>query len=274
MVESFRGEYRYLSNFQAVKIIFEGIEYPSIEHAYMSAKSDSMEWKSKCADKNITAGKIKRLSHTISLKADWDDIKLDVMTEVIDQKFNQEPFNTLLLDTGDKYIQEGNRHNDTFWGFCLETNKGENNLGKLIMEKRNMIKIVQRTTNDEIDTLVDNQIFVFGSNESGIHGGGAARKAFDDFMAEWGNPEGLQGQTYAIPTKNKNHKATLSIDEIKVYVDRFIEFAKNDSEHQFLVTEIGCGLAGLSTVDVGPLFKDCKDMDNVSLPQLFWKEIL
>ena len=56
MVESFRGEHRYLSNFQAVKIIFEGIEYPSTEHAYMSAKSDSMEWKSKCADKNITAG--------------------------------------------------------------------------------------------------------------------------------------------------------------------------------------------------------------------------
>lgn len=131
-----------------------------------------------------------------------------------------------------------------------------------------------RVTPKEITELEDNEIFVFGSNESGHHGAGAARLAVDKFGAVWGKPEGLYGQTYAIPTKAKNYRYTLELDEIKVYVDNFIQFASENPELTFLVTEIGCGLAGLSTEDVGPLFKECAELENVALPTLFWLEVL
>ena len=139
MIKQFRDEHIWLSNMTSVKITYKGIEYASSEHAYMSAKSDSMEWKSRCADSQITAPQIKRESREIILIDDWDNIKLDVMAEVIDLKFSEEPFKTLLLKTGDTHIQEGNTWNDTFWGVNLDTGEGENNLGKIIMEKRNKL---------------------------------------------------------------------------------------------------------------------------------------
>ena len=141
MVVSFRGEYRWLSNFTAVKITYDGIEYPSVEHAYMSAKSDSMEWKSFCASFTTTAGQVKRKSHTIGLVENWEEIKVDVMRECIQKKFSQEPFRTRLLNTGIQWIQEGNDWNDTFWGVDLKTNKGKNILGELIMEFREILII-------------------------------------------------------------------------------------------------------------------------------------
>jgi ribA/ribD-fused uncharacterized protein len=139
MIKQIRDEHRWLSNFAPVTIKYKGIEYASSEHAYMSAKSDDMEWKSKCADKQITAGQIKRESRNIILIDNWDDIKLDVMADCIDLKFNEEPYRTLLIDTGDVLIEEGNTWNDTFWGINLDTGEGENNLGKIIMEKRSKL---------------------------------------------------------------------------------------------------------------------------------------
>ena len=136
MIKEFRDEYRWLSNFTPVKIILEGIEYPSVEHAYMSAKSDSMEWKSKCADKQMTAAKIKRDSQSITLRGDWEECKVEVMKECINQKFNQNPFKKWLIDTNLELIQEGNTWNDTFWGVDIKTGEGQNILGKLIMDKR------------------------------------------------------------------------------------------------------------------------------------------
>ena len=136
MITEFRDEYRWLSNFAPVKITYKGIEYASVEHAYMSAKSDDMEWKSKCADKQITAGQIKRESKDIMLVDNWDEIKVDVMHECLIHKFNQEPFRRKLLATKLEEIQEGNTWNDTFWGVDIKTGEGANMLGLLIMDVR------------------------------------------------------------------------------------------------------------------------------------------
>lgn len=123
-----------------------------------------------------------------------------------------------------------------------------------------------------IKDLKNNEIFVFGSNESGIHGAGAAKMAIK-WGAKYGNPEGIQGKTYAIPTKDKSIKKTLSLEEIKVYVDRFVEYAKNNDNLVFLVTEIGCGLAGYRAKDIAPLFIDALNVENISLTERFWNHI-
>jgi len=125
-----------------------------------------------------------------------------------------------------------------------------------------------RVTPQNITKLEPNEIFVFGSNESGRHGAGAARQALT-WGAIWGQPRGLQGRTYGIPTKNFSITKTLSIPKIQIFVDEFIEYAISRPDLIFLVTEIGCGLAGLSQKDVGPLFKDAIDLENIYLPKKF-----
>lgn len=135
MIKEFQGEYRWLSNFAPVHIKLKEFDYPSVEHAYMSAKSDSYAWKLKCAG-SYTAGQIKRLSKTLKLVDNWEQIKLTVMSNCLYAKFQQEPYRSKLIATGNQHIQEGNRWGDTFWGVDLRTGKGENNLGKLIMEIR------------------------------------------------------------------------------------------------------------------------------------------
>jgi ribA/ribD-fused uncharacterized protein len=145
MIKTFRDEDRWLSNFMPVKIVLDGIEYPSVEHAYQSAKSDDMEWKSLCADRYITVGTIKRKSREVDLVLNWDIIKLDVMEECLKQKFSKQPFKNLLLGTKLQYIQEGNKWGDTFWGVDLKTGEGQNHLGKLIMDIRDEL------INDKID---------------------------------------------------------------------------------------------------------------------------
>jgi hypothetical protein len=125
-----------------------------------------------------------------------------------------------------------------------------------------------RITPNNITKLEPNQIFVFGSNESGRHGAGAARQALT-WGAIWGQPRGLQGRTYGIPTKNASIQKTLSIPKIQTFVNEFIEYSKSRPDLIFLVTEIGCGLAGLSQKDVGPLFKEAIDLENVYLPKKF-----
>ncbi|WP_299677518.1 hypothetical protein [uncultured Dokdonia sp.] len=129
-----------------------------------------------------------------------------------------------------------------------------------------------RITPEKITKLENNQIFVFGSNQSGRHGKGAARTALQ-WGAIYGQAEGLQGKTYAIPTKDKSIKKTLKIHEIKIYVDAFIDFAKGHTAFIFLVTEIGCGLAGLKPKEVAPLFTRAKEVENICLPKRFWDNL-
>lgn len=118
-------------------------------------------------------------------------------------------------------------------------------------------------TPDFITELKENEIFVFGSNLQGLHGGGAARLAYEKFGAIWGQGVGLQGQSYGIPTMHGG------VDAIKPYVDEFIEFAKSHPELTFLVTRIGCGIAGFRDEEIAPLFKECIDIENVILPRSF-----
>lgn len=114
------------------------------------------------------------------------------------------------------------------------------------------------------------EIFVFGSNEAGRHGKGAALHAVKNYGAVRGCGFGLQGQSFAIPTKDKTI-TTLSIDRIRTYVDRFIDFARSNPDMRFFVTALGTGLAGLSHADMAPLF--AKAPDNCRLPPE-WVEIL
>jgi hypothetical protein len=118
-----------------------------------------------------------------------------------------------------------------------------------------------------IKQLKENEIFVFGSNLGGMHGGGAARAAMDHYGAVWGQGVGLQGQSYAIPTMHGG------VDVIKPYVDEFVAFARQHPELRFLVTRIGCGIAGFAVEEIAPLFADAIDDENIILPEDFVKVI-
>lgn len=118
-------------------------------------------------------------------------------------------------------------------------------------------------TPDRIDSLQPGEIFVFGSNLQGYHGGGAARAALNRFGAIWGNGVGLQGQSYAIPTMQGG------TETIQPYVNQFIAFAKEHQEYTFLVTPIGCGIAGFEVEEIAPLFADAMNVDNIVLPHSF-----
>ena len=121
----------------------------------------------------------------------------------------------------------------------------------------------KRISSAMITELAENEIFVFGSNIAGYHGGGAANTAME-WGAVWGQGVGIQGQTYAIPTMDG------SVEKIKPYVDEFIAFAVANSSLQFLVTEIGCGIAGYTPEQIAPLFRDAILVENIHLPQSFW----
>ena len=113
------------------------------------------------------------------------------------------------------------------------------------------------------------QIFVFGSNLAGRHGAGAAKKALD-YGAKYGIGIGLYGQTYAIPTKDA-YIETLPIASVATFISKFCEFADTNSNLQFFITRVGCGLAGFSDDQIAPLFFGCSD--NCDFPEN-WKSFL
>lgn len=122
----------------------------------------------------------------------------------------------------------------------------------------------QRVSPDRILTLESNEIFVFGSNNKGVHDGGAAAHAMRYFGAVWGQKEGLQGQSYAIPSMS-------GLVLLEDAVQRFTDFAAKHPELRFWVTSIGCGTAGYTPAQVAPMFKGCIALENVALPAEFWK---
>ncbi len=147
---------------------------------------------------------------------------------------------------------------------------------KLFRAKRNreeknyrvMDEFSDRITPDKITALKENEIFVFGSNLAGMHAGGAARVAASKFGAMMGQGVGLQGQSYAIPTMQGG------VETIKPYVDEFIMFADCHPEMTFLVTRIGCGIAGFTDEEIAPLFVRAINLPNVHLPKEFWGELV
>lgn len=129
---------------------------------------------------------------------------------------------------------------------------------------------MKKISSENIENLKENEIFVFGSNESGIHGAGAAKLAVDKFGAVYGRSFGLQGNSFAIPTKDKNIDP-LPLYKINHYVKRFEQFVRGSTDLNFLVTEIGCGLAGYTIKDIAPLFYNFIGVENVWLPKSFWE---
>jgi len=133
------------------------------------------------------------------------------------------------------------------------------------------IDITNRITPENITELKDNEIFCFGANLAGRHGAGAAKLAYEKFGAKWGQGVGLAAKTYAIPSKDYQVK-TMKLIDIYQYVLEFIDDAKVYQDNQFLVTKIGCGLAGIQLDVMANLFKTAIFVENISLPLEFWKE--
>jgi hypothetical protein len=125
-----------------------------------------------------------------------------------------------------------------------------------------------RITPEKITEVSDNEIFVFGSNESARHGAGAAKVALA-FGADFNTCFGFAGNTFAIPTKDWEIK-TLPLSVIRHYVDRFLAVVPLYPELTFLVTALGTGLAGYTVADIAPLFEEAITMENVHLPETFW----
>jgi hypothetical protein len=124
-----------------------------------------------------------------------------------------------------------------------------------------------RITPSMINVLDPNEIFVFGSNIQGMHMGGAARVAYSKFGAEWGNGEGLQGQSYALPTME-------GIENTTAAARHFTACAKEHPELKFFVTPVGCGIAGYTPEDIAPMFREAAKLENVYLPISFWKVLM
>jgi hypothetical protein len=118
-----------------------------------------------------------------------------------------------------------------------------------------------------IKKLNQGEIFVFGSNKHGMHLGGAARFAYNEFGAEWGNGEGLQGRSYALPTMEW-------VENTEKAVVHFTECAKEHPELKFFVTPVGCGIAGYTPEDIAPMFFNAAHLENVYLPISFWKVLI
>lgn len=133
---------------------------------------------------------------------------------------------------------------------------------------RELSEFQDRITPERITQLQPNEIFVFGSNLAGMHAGGAARLAVDRFGAIMGQGVGLQGQSYAIPTMQDG------VNTIQPYVDEFLRFADCHPEMTFLVTRIGCGIAGFTPAKIAPLFAAATSLPNIHLPLDFWKELV
>jgi ribA/ribD-fused uncharacterized protein len=142
----FVNEYEFLSNFYPAIIIFEGVRYLTLEHAFVASKTLDKQFRKRIARLPAKdAGLAKSMGRKCKLRPGWDEIKIRMMKDFLFQKFSQEPFKTKLLETGDQELVEGNYWHDNFWGDCIcekcdELIPGENNLGKLLMEVRQKLK--------------------------------------------------------------------------------------------------------------------------------------
>lgn len=138
IIDKFRGQHDFLSNFYESSIIYDGVEYPTSEHAYQAAKSIDP-----AARKYIlgckTPREAKRAGKALTLRENWDIIKIDIMTEIVRDKFTRHPdLAVKLLATGDARLIEGNTWGDIYWGVC--NGKGYNHLGKILMQVREELK--------------------------------------------------------------------------------------------------------------------------------------
>lgn len=138
-IRSFRGEYDFLSNFYEAPVTYEGITYPHSEAAFQAAKVLDEEMRRTFTA--LTPTQAKHRGKRVALRSDWNEVRLNVMEEVVRCKFTQHPeLAQRLLDTGDALLMEGNRWRDTFWGVSTATGKGQNHLGKILMKIREELR--------------------------------------------------------------------------------------------------------------------------------------
>jgi N-glycosidase YbiA len=137
MIDRFTGDFAFLSNFHPSPVVYNGVGYPTVEHAYQAAKTLDPFARLHIRD-NLTAGQAKRYGRTVAMREDWEQIKLGVMYDLLLQKFNHLSLAKELIDTGTQELIEGNHWGDTYWGTC--NGVGENWLGKLLMQVRADIK--------------------------------------------------------------------------------------------------------------------------------------
>ena len=133
-ITQFQGEYRWLSNFADCEVFLEGVLYPSVENAYQAAKT--LDKEERKPFEHYSAGQAKRASRNITMRKDWPKVKESIMFNLLTQKYNKEPYITFLLDTKLVDIEEGNTWGDTYWGIDLRSGRGQNKLGKMIMNIR------------------------------------------------------------------------------------------------------------------------------------------
>jgi ribA/ribD-fused uncharacterized protein len=142
MISEFTGKYAFLSNFHPCEMEYEGIKYPSTEHAYQAAKTIDPEIKEYIAELP-TPGATKKFARKLAIREDWDQVKFDIMDEILTIKFLKEPFRTMLLETGDEELVEGNYWHDITWGRChckKHNGIGKNALGEALMKIRTNLK--------------------------------------------------------------------------------------------------------------------------------------
>lgn len=133
MIKSFGGPYRFLSNFWPSPVVFDGHSYRTVEHAYQAAKTLDADIRERIR-RAPSPAEARRLGKAIRIRDGWDDMRIEVMRGLLQQKFSTDPLRTMLRRTGTQRLVEGNWWGDRFWGVC--NNVGENNLGKLLMEIR------------------------------------------------------------------------------------------------------------------------------------------
>jgi len=145
IIDRFTNEYRFLSNFYPCQITYEDMIYPSVEHAFQAAKCLTIMERKKIQAAQ-TAGLAKKMGRKVNLRNDWERVKIDIMRIILKNKFTNSTLQQLLLNTGSAQLIEGNNWHDTFWGKC--NGKGQNQLGKLLMEIRDGFKTIDSMVND------------------------------------------------------------------------------------------------------------------------------
>ena len=133
VIKGFFGNFRFLSNFEVADVVFEGVKYPSSENSYQAAKSLDPEVRSQFI--NITPSESKKLGRKIECRPDWEEVKYKVMYDIVLDKFMRNPhLREMLIETGERYLEESNHWHDKVWGVC--DGVGTNWLGKILMDVR------------------------------------------------------------------------------------------------------------------------------------------
>ena len=133
LINEFTGEYLFLSNYFKCKITYNGYTYSSVEAAFQAQKNPDLSYRFVGKGPNIA----KHMGRRVTLRPDWEDVKVDIMRELLEIKFSDSKLRKRLLSTYPKYLIEGNTWNDKFWGVDIVTGEGENHLGELLMQVRN-----------------------------------------------------------------------------------------------------------------------------------------